>query len=292
MAGEDRKTIDDIVRTLTNLTITGSERVPGRDGAGDFKTTLNYLRQWMAEFFPAGTPSRIIPGQFTLSYVDTATIAILPGSVIDDTFTFAITLSSLFSKTTGAFAEGDTNGALDTGAIGASKTYDVYAISKTDGQGDYLMCLRDDAPVMPADFVYKRYIGCIITDASAHIINFYQHGNMFRFDAQILDKIYANLANTDRNLLTVSIPENCIGIFNLRCAIGSANPYYLIAQAVEETDIQADIGHHTFSFAATADYFNIETQIFVNGNRQIAYRGNSTNIGLQVKTIGFIDPLI
>jgi hypothetical protein len=292
MAGETR-TIDQIIRTLT--TFIGNERLPGRDGGGDFKFELNSLKTWLQSFFPAGTPTRIIPGTLVLSWVDATTLGTSVGSVMDDTFSYALSLTGAFTKTLGAWAVGTGNGGkMSAAAMAASTTYHVYLIRKdSNGSIDCGFDVSAIAPTMPAGYTYKRRIGCFRTDGAAEIVNFYQIGNMFRFMAQKDDRPNAAIANTNRNLLTVSAPENCIGIFDVRWFYSAASAHhYGIVQSVSETDNAPSTTNQTIHLYLQNSSCSQEQQISINSNGQIAYRGDTTDFLLRIGCLGWIDPLL
>lgn len=241
-----------------------------------------------------GFPDRIIPGTLVLSYSNTTTFGVSAGKAKDSTFSYGLNLTSAFTKTLSAWAVGTGNGSLDTGSVAASTTYHVYLIKKdSDGTIDVLISTNATSPTMPSGYTYKRRIGCFRTNGSSQIIKFYQHGNMFRFDAQIEDRASTALANTNRILVTTSVPESMIGIFNIMAVQGSsAAYYYFIAQATEETDSAASISNSTHRLYAMDAPNNVEMKINIDSSRQIAIRGTSTNILCRIGTLGWIDPLL
>jgi hypothetical protein len=239
----------------------------------------------------SSTPTRIIPGQLTLSYSNTTTFGIAAGSVSDTTGGYTLELSTAWTKTTAAWAAATGNGSLDTGSVGASKTYHVFLIRKdSDGSTDILISLSATAPTMPAGYTYKRRIGCFRTDGSNNILKFYQNGNIFHFDAPIEDRSESTLANTDRIAVTVSAPEGTFGIFNvgIRCNTSGAN-HYIIAQATRETDSAVSASNCTHRVYNDMSIVHIEMAIYVDTSRQIAIRGDSTTISCRIATFGWID---
>ncbi len=95
-----------------------------------------------------------------VSWVDATTVRLTPvgpggvarlpmenaaGSLYYDVTVSAATDIDL--STTGA-------GALDTGAIAAEKSYDIYAIAKADGTVAGLAVISGDTPVLPTGYVY------------------------------------------------------------------------------------------------------------------------------------------
>lgn len=84
-----------------------------------------------------------------------------------------------YTKTMSAWASGSGNGMLDTGAIGASKTYFLFAIRNTaNGACDYLASLSL-TPLVPAGWEVNSgaRVGIALTNASSQLIKFKQRGN-------------------------------------------------------------------------------------------------------------------
>jgi len=78
------------------------------------------------------------------------------------------------------FAAGNNAGMLDTGAIGASKTYFLHAIRNVStGDCDYLASLSLAAPTVPAGWELNSgaRVGALITNLSSQIVIFVQRGN-------------------------------------------------------------------------------------------------------------------
>lgn len=82
------------------------------------------------------------------------------------------------------FAAGTGAGMLDTGAIGASKTYFLFAIrNTTTGNCDYLASLSL-TPLVPSGWELNSgaRVGIIVTNGSSQIVPFVQTGNRVRTD--------------------------------------------------------------------------------------------------------------
>lgn len=65
---------------------------------------------------------------------------------------------------------------LDTGGLGANAWYYIYVIAKADGTQAGLASLSATIPAMPADYTFKKRVGAIRTDASAHFLKMFQNG--------------------------------------------------------------------------------------------------------------------
>jgi hypothetical protein len=84
-----------------------------------------------------------------------------------------------YTKTMSAWAAGSGNGMLDTGAIGASQTYFLFAIRNiANGGCDYLASLSL-TPLVPTGWEINSgsRVGIILTNSSSQIIDFKQSGN-------------------------------------------------------------------------------------------------------------------
>lgn len=92
-------------------------------------------------------------------------------------------------------AENGLNG-LDTGSLGASKVYAVFAIADEAGYNPagFLLSLSQTAPVMPngafpSGYNQKRRIGWAVTDSSSHFLTFFVSGTgnviQYTYDAPI-----------------------------------------------------------------------------------------------------------
>lgn len=139
-----------------------------------------------------------------------STFSIATGSAAD-TAAFAImNLASAYTKTTGAWAVGTGNGALDTGAIANATWYHVFLIERPDtGVVDIAVSLSASAPTtggnIPAAYTLSRRIGSMRTDGSAHWVAFLQFSDLFLWIAPVSNASAVNsvVANT---LVTLTVP--------------------------------------------------------------------------------------
>lgn len=118
-------------------------------------------------------------GQLTISDTSTTTFTVGAGAVGDSTFVSTMFLSSALVKSTSAWAVGNNNGGLDTGAIGVSTLYYVYVIKRVDTQVvDVLFSTSSTSPTMPTNYTLKRLIGTVLTNSSSQFValNAYNNG--------------------------------------------------------------------------------------------------------------------
>lgn len=239
---------------------------------------------------------KIIYGELVLSWSSATVFGVSTGKTFDSTVSYSLNLASAFTKSLSTWAVGTGNGGkMSAAAMANSTTYHVYLIRKdSDGSIDVGFDVSATSPTMPVGYTYFKRIGSFRTNTSAQIIKFSQHGNMFRFDAQQDDRALAVLPNTTRNLLTVSAPENCIGVFNcIGLWVGAPAYHYWIVQATAETDSAASATNNTGFTSVAGTTGGGELLIGIDNSRQIAYRGtDATSLQLRIATLGWIDPLI
>ncbi|QIG70814.1 putative tail fiber protein [Rhizobium phage RHph_I1_18] len=85
-----------------------------------------------------------------------------------------------YTKTASAWAAGNNAGMLDTGTIGVSKTYFVFAIRNTTTAAcDYLMSLSLTSPTVPAGYemLSGSRVAILLTNSSSVFRQFAQSGN-------------------------------------------------------------------------------------------------------------------
>lgn len=109
-----------------------------------------------------------------LAYVGTSSITMAAGSARNSSNVNDIVLSSPVTIL-GSFV--GANG-VDAAVLVASSFYAVYVIGDST---DYkptaaLLSLSSSAPALPAGYDMYRRVGWILTDSSAHILNFWQYG--------------------------------------------------------------------------------------------------------------------
>lgn len=113
-------------------------------------------------------------------------IDIAAGAAADDT-NVAMMKWAAGTKTTGAFTVGTGNGCLDTGSVANTTWYHIFEIERTDLTASDVLCSTSPtSPTMPANYTFKRRIGSIMTDGSAHILPFKQVGATFYWGTAVL----------------------------------------------------------------------------------------------------------
>ncbi|MDE3022912.1 MAG: hypothetical protein KGI54_13820, partial [Pseudomonadota bacterium] len=144
---------------------------------------------------------------FTLSNDGTTPNTVLDisaGSQPDSTWSTQIT-GTAFTKTTGGtWVAGTGNAGMGTGlTVAASTWYHVFAIIHS-GSYDVYFDTSTTAANAPAGTTAHRYIGSILTDASAHIMPFIQEGQTFYWTSAQL--ALSGGTATTHTLVTVASP--------------------------------------------------------------------------------------
>jgi len=108
-------------------------------------------------------------------------INISSGACFDSTNTYHISAAAGITKRLdAAWAAGDDSGGLLNGSIATDTLYHIYALRKdADGTADYGFLADGDtlATYLPAGYSAYRWVGYVLTDASANIRNFKMLGS-------------------------------------------------------------------------------------------------------------------
>lgn len=238
----------------------------------------------------------------TLSNNATATkLDVAAGSCRDSTNVTDITLSAPIVagliQTSGAWAAGDTQNKLDTGARANSTWYHVWAIKKdSDGSGEFLFSLSVSAPTMPSGYTYKRRIGSVKTDGSGNIISFVQDGDYFTWLAAILD-VDATNPGTSAVSRTLTVPTgvNVFALINVITVGWASNGPHCLVSDLTFTDVApstsaAPLYNAGIGGLASGSFYGQMT-IRTNTSAQIRTRQGSSGNGeaVRIATVGWFD---
>lgn len=224
-----------------------------------------------------------------------ATMSIAAGMCRDGTNVCNIVVAAI-AKTTSAWAVGNAQGGLDTGAIANSTWYHFWAIRRSDtGVTDVLISLSATAPTMPTNYDYKRRIGAGKTDGSAQWILFRQLGDEFLWDATLED-VDAIPNSADAQTVTMTVPTGVKVWVLFRGGLNDAttNNRRVLFTSPDESD-QApsnsalpgiSLDSHTAGNTGAAPF-----RIRTNTSGQIRYRMDAADADLRVWawTYGWID---
>lgn len=119
------------------------------------------------------------------------------------------------------WAVGTGAGGLDGGTVGNDTWYHKFLIlNPSDGTVDALFSSSATAPTLPTGYTKSRRIGAVLTDGSANIIAFSQHGDFFEWDVPIFDQNNASMA-TSETTYALSVPLGVKVLVNINVTLGT-----------------------------------------------------------------------
>lgn len=248
---------------------------------------------------PAGVVLNYISG-LTLSNDGTTPNSVLDiaaGTAADSTNASMITLASAFTKSTaGTWTAGTGNNGMGTGLTIANSTwYHVFAIINASA-ADVYFDTSVSAANKPVGTTYFRRIGSFKTDGSAHIITFVQQGNLFQWNAPILDVSTTN-PGTAAVTPTLTVPTGVIVQAWINAYLNNqttaALSAYLSDPAV--TDGAATTGGPRQSLSTSAagatSTASGDFYIYTNTSSKIRYRlsASGASDAIFIGTLGWVD---
>jgi len=231
-----------------------------------------------------------ITGLHTSNGTDTShDIDITVGAATDSTNANVLVLGTAITKQIDAsWSVGTAAGGLDTGSVSTSTWYAIFLIKRSDtGVVDALFSTSFTSPTMPTNYDYKRYIGAVLTDASANILAYKQIGDVFELEQWVyaLDDSTPTTIPTD--VRAVCPPILCQAICQGLTKTTTSSDRYL--------EIHHAGAASTRMFITTAGNPQREGATFTqitNDSGEIRYSANNTSDWAQfsVTGIGWIDP--
>lgn len=258
------------------------------------------------------TNALLVDPTYLRGYISGLTLsndAVTPNTILDiaagvatsDDQAVIMKLSSAYTKTTGSWAVGSTNGALDTGTVANSTWYHVFQIQRPDtGVVDILFSTSATAPTMPTNYTKKRRIGSFKTNSSAQIIAFLQFGNEFVWAVPVNDYSLNYTTNdTTAKTPTLSVPTGVSvrARFWFYLQSGENARRTALITSPNQPDTAASAG--LMSSIATASSTNTgvtqgEFNVWANTSGQIRFRmdgGSASGPSVFIDAAGWYDPL-
>lgn len=228
------------------------------------------------------------------------TFSVAAGVAVDSTNADFMKLTSSINKTTGAWAVGTGNGALDTGSIAASTWYHVYLIKRTDtGVVDVLISLSASAPTLPTNYTLARRIGSMKTNGSSQWTKFVQNGDAFTWDIPVNDVVNVANPGTAAVLRTLSVPTgvSVTAIFGLylnatNASTDSAGAVLVTDPAITDSTPSTSLFTlYVYSGQTSQLVVANQLQVRTNTSSQIRTRISVSTAGtnLSISTSGWVD---
>lgn len=201
-------------------------------------------------------------------------------------------LASAFSKTTGGWASGSGNGALDGGSIANSTWYHVFLIKNpTTLSVDILISTNLASPTMPSGYTLKRRIGSIKTNGAAQWLKFTQYGDEFLWSVPVQDY----QSGLSAGAITVPLPSLPPGLnvkAKIRGLIYSTTPdlHVLIASLAETNTVDTPAGNRNVGGTNSVENIDYELEVWTNTNQEVKVSSTGAISAFYAVTAGWVDP--
>ncbi len=221
-----------------------------------------------------------------------ATMSIAAGQATDSSNAVLMSLAAL-AKTTGAWAVGNANGALDTGAIANNTWYYWFLIRRPDtGVTDVVFSVNSAAPTLPANYTQYRYIGAGLTNGSAQWTKFIQIGDEFWWDTPVRD--YGTNGSAAAATLTCTLPRGrkMRGLFHTAVNGGGTGAQLIYLSDLSNADLApsitiAPLAQTSWNGAANSTVSG-QSSVWTNTSAQIRHRELNTEL-VYIVTLGWTD---
>ena len=277
------------------LAVTGTAAISGA-------VTMSNYGAGIAQFSSAGLLSSVplsnyISGLTLSTAGSSSTFGIATGVATDSTNAVIMNLASAYTKTTGAWVVGSTNGALDTGTIANSTWYHVFLIKRLDTNVvDILVSLSATSPTLPTNYTVFRRIGSMKTDGSAHWVKFTQSGDWFFWGTSLLDQGTTEPGPTPV-LYAFNVPSGVSVLARISgYSSGSATPdtFFFSSPLQGSNTVNSPICARNMicyiSVGSTITYGAGQFDIWTNTSRQIYASSINTDGNFEFGAMGWMDP--
>lgn len=169
---------------------TSSGQVPliGTQSATTSLAGLSFLPKVITIANNSGTPNTIIDFGAGVAQAD------------DGSLVFTVSATSKILQNSGAWAAGNNQNGLDTGARANSTYYYCFAIyNPTTLASDFLFSASKASPTLPSGYTKKCYLGALVTNGSGNIRN-----GTYKFIANGIYEFYLNVEITERSVATTT----------------------------------------------------------------------------------------
>jgi hypothetical protein len=217
------------------------------------------------------------------------------GQCADSTNVDMLNLTGLgLNKTTSAWAVGNNNGALDTGAISTTTPtwYSVFLIKRTDtGVVDVLISLSATSPTLPSPYTLFRRIGSLLTDTASHWLQYYQFGDEFLWAGTFGDINISNLSATSALFtLTVPLGVQVWALFRGSMSSATAGVNVLISPPDQITEATSSpLGNVSLTNANTTTSVRAPFSIRTNTAGQVRAVASAGSTSFTIDTYGWVD---
>jgi hypothetical protein len=180
---------------------------------------------------------------------------------------------------------------LDAGSLANSTWYHVYAVGKRDGSAQAgLVSTSASAPTLPAGYQYKRRLGAVKTDGSAHFLGFVQLGDEFLWKAPV-NEWNATAVATAATLVTLAgVPTGLQVWARLRCYVSGPNTAQFLVQSPDETSAVGGATTGNVDIVQSASVITSSPlQVRTNTSAQVRWNSSAASTTAYGVSLGWID---
>lgn len=230
-------------------------------------------------------------------------ILIAVGECRDSSHAVNLVLGTAITKRIDAtWAVGDDAGGLFTGSVANDTWYHVFLIRKdSDGSIDAGFDTSVTAANIPTGYTEYRRIGAVLSDGSANILNFYQHGDYFGWDDPTLDVETTN-PGTSAVLAALAVPlgvavEANINFYVLTTDVDDLSALYISCPDANDEAASVSAAPLSQAYIVNATGFGAKQsragniKVFTNTAKQVRYRVTFSDAAFVVRmsTLGYVD---
>lgn len=180
------------------------------------------------------------------------------------------------------WAAGDNAGGLFSGTVAADTTYHLFVIKKdSDGSIDAGFDTSLTAANIPAGYTAYKWIGAVVTDASANIIPFKYSNSEFIYLKHLLDLDSTSIGTT-KQLATLTIPSGIETLVSLWVHLtnNSATRADVRIFHPDDEDIAATTANSVIGAKDSGHGYNQKATVTVlsDTSSQIAYRSDRSSV--------------
>lgn len=230
-------------------------------------------------------------------------IDVAAGVCMSDDVTVLMVLSTFTKNANAVWAVGTGSGSADGAAsyttLGASTWYHVYVIERIDtGAVDVLTSKSATTPTLPTSYTVKRRIGSFRTDGSSHIMKFKQDGDVFQWDATVVDVNASNGTNPGTaavtRVLTTPLGVRCQALLQVGFSAttpATDNPAGVLISDLSVSNQAPSVGNATILCYSQVNNFFAPAKVFTDTSSQVRSRLQISTAGtvLSINTTGWED---
>lgn len=205
--------------------------------------------------------------------------------------TVDIVHSASFVKNLAAtWVAGTGNGGLDTGALAASTSYDIYAIAFPDGSvSDYIICKTSLGFTFPTGYTVKRLVGQFMTSAASQVVPgvWYPDG---RFLLTVpFNDVSATNPGTAAVLRTLSAPIGSVARFVATIFNATTAAIQVLITETAQTDTVPSTTLHSMRVGAVSAAQSVELERRIDAAGQVRSRLSASGAAdvLNITTFGW-----